>query len=236
MDVNLTVGGTNEFNVPSGKGEKAWEFSMPVTGRLLGFSGHLHDYGKLVRLEDVESGKVIAIVTATRTTDGKVLKLSRSLPGVSGDGILLKSGRKYRVVGVYDNPAGQPVNSAMAHMSGIFARRTSASGRRSIYRTPSCRMTSRRSTRPDRRAASTITGSTSTSPGGTPGVFRHVHSSRQPFGRDGLPGRHREGDDAGPDREAEVGGIVLGRAGADLGRYPRRSAPPSPGSLSFRFR
>jgi hypothetical protein len=121
MDVNLTVGGTNEFNLPSGHGEKAWEFTMPVTGHLLGFSGHLHDYGKLVRLEDVESGKVIATVTATRTPEGKVLKLSRSLPGVSGDGLLLKGGKKYRVVGVYENPSGEPVTAAMAHMSGIFA-------------------------------------------------------------------------------------------------------------------
>ncbi len=121
MDVNLTVGGTNEFDVPSGRGEKAWEFTMPLSGRLLGFGGHLHDYGKLVRLEDVETGKVVATVTATRSPEGKVLKLSRSLPGVSGDGIALKGGRKYRVVGVYDNPAGQAVSAAMAHMTGIFA-------------------------------------------------------------------------------------------------------------------
>jgi hypothetical protein len=121
MDVNLTVGGTNEFDVPAGRSEKAWEFTMPTSGRMLGFSGHLHDYGSSVRLEDVETGKVIATVKAKRAPDGKLLKISRSLPGVTGDGIALKGGHRYRVVGVYDNPTGETVNAVMAHMSGIFA-------------------------------------------------------------------------------------------------------------------
>jgi hypothetical protein len=121
MDVNLTVGGSNEFDVPIGKSEKSWEFTMPAGGRLLGFSGHLHDYGAGLRLEDVGSGKVIATVKATRAPDGKLLKLSRSLPGVGGDGIELKGGRKYRVVGMYDNPTGEPIAKAMAHITGIFA-------------------------------------------------------------------------------------------------------------------
>ena len=36
MDVNLTVGGANEFDVPPGRSEKAYTFSVPVEGRLLG--------------------------------------------------------------------------------------------------------------------------------------------------------------------------------------------------------
>ena len=36
MDVNLTVGGSNTFDVPPGKSTKAFEFSLPVGGRLLG--------------------------------------------------------------------------------------------------------------------------------------------------------------------------------------------------------
>jgi hypothetical protein len=122
MDANLTVGVGNEFDVPAGRSEKKFEFTMPLSGRLLGFGGHLHDYGTMVRLEDVASGKVIASVQATKAPDGKVLKISRSLPGVSGDGILLREGRKYRIVGVYDNPTGQTIEKgAMAHIVGLFA-------------------------------------------------------------------------------------------------------------------
>jgi hypothetical protein len=122
MDVNLTVGGSNSFDVNPGRTEKAWEFTMPLSGRLLGFGGHMHDYGTMVRLEDVERGKVIARVNATRKPDGKVTKVSRSLPGVGGDGIKLEAGRRYRVIGVYDNPTGQRITrGAMAHIVGLFA-------------------------------------------------------------------------------------------------------------------
>jgi hypothetical protein len=122
MDVNLTVGRGNEFDVPAGRSEKSWEFSLPVSGRLLGVGGHLHDYGVGVRLEDVQTGKVLTEVATTRTPDGKVTKIGRKLFGVSGQGLALKAGRRYRVVGVYDNPTGKLIKAgAMAHMVGLFA-------------------------------------------------------------------------------------------------------------------
>jgi hypothetical protein len=121
MDVNLTVGGSNTFDVPPGKSSKAYEFSLPVGGRLLGVGGHMHDYGVDVRLEDAETGKVLARVTATRDAQGKVSKMSRKLFGVSGDGLKLEADHKYRVVGQYDNPTGETkVKGAMAHMVALF--------------------------------------------------------------------------------------------------------------------
>ena len=107
MDVNLTVGGSNTFDVPPGKSEKAHEFTLPVSGRLLGVGGHLHDYGVRVRLEDAEIGKVLTEVVATRDSAGKVSKVSRKLFGVTGDGLKLKADHRYRVVGEYDNPTGR---------------------------------------------------------------------------------------------------------------------------------
>jgi hypothetical protein len=122
MDVNLTVGGSNTFDVPPGRSEKAHEFVLPVGGRLLGVGGHLHDYGVAVRLEDAESGKVLAEVKAARDSAGKVSKVSRKLFGVIGDGLKLKRNHRYRVVGEYDNPTGETlIRGAMAHMSGLFA-------------------------------------------------------------------------------------------------------------------
>ena len=121
MDVNLTVGGSNTFDVPPGRSEKAYEFTLPVGGRLLGVGGHMHDYGSLVKLIDAESGKELARVTARRDSSGKVIGVSRKLFGVSGEGLKLREGRRYRVVGVYDNPTGElrPAG-AMAHMVGLF--------------------------------------------------------------------------------------------------------------------
>jgi hypothetical protein len=122
MDVNLTVGGSNTFDVPPGKSEKAHEFTMPVSGRLLGIGGHLHDFGVSVRLEDAETGKVLTRIKATRDSMGKLLKVSRKLFGVTGDGLKLKANHRYRVVGEYDNPTNVTKHrGAMAHISGIFA-------------------------------------------------------------------------------------------------------------------
>ena len=121
MDVNLTVGGSNTFDVPPGKSSKSYEFTLPVGGRLLGVGGHMHDYGVDVRLEDAETGKVITRVTATRDSAGKVLGVSRKLYGVTGEGLKLKANHRYRVVGDYDNPTGElRVKGAMAHMVGLF--------------------------------------------------------------------------------------------------------------------
>ncbi len=122
MDVNLTIGGTNTYDVPPGRSEKSWDFEIPLNGRLLGYGGHLHDHGVGVRLIDLTSNKVIAQVKAERTSDGTVTGVSRSLPGVRGEGVRLRAGRKYRIIGTYDNPTGRVLkNGAMAHITGIFA-------------------------------------------------------------------------------------------------------------------
>jgi hypothetical protein len=121
MDVNLTVGHGNGFLIPPGRSEKAWEFTPSVGGRLLGVGGHLHDYGVGVRLEDAATGKVLTQIASVRTPDGKIKSMGRKLFGVSGEGLLLKAGRRYRIVGIYDNPTGEKINGAMAHMVGLFA-------------------------------------------------------------------------------------------------------------------
>jgi hypothetical protein len=122
MDVNLTVGGSNMFDVPPGRSTKSHEFTMPISGHLLGYGGHLHDYGVSVSLQDVATGKVIASVHSTRKPDGEITGVSRSLPGIRGAGVKLTAGKRYRVTAVYDNPTGQTlINGAMAHISGIFA-------------------------------------------------------------------------------------------------------------------
>jgi hypothetical protein len=121
MDVNLTVGGSNTFDVPPGHSTKSYEFTLPIGGRLLGVGGHMHDYGTRVRLEDAETGKVLTEVVAERSPDGKLVKVSRKLFGVSGSGLRLKGGHRYRVVGEYDNPTGElRIKGAMAHMVGLF--------------------------------------------------------------------------------------------------------------------
>jgi hypothetical protein len=81
----------------------------------------MHDYGTRVWLEDVQSGKVLTQVKAERDPEGKLVKVSRKLFGVSGDGLRLKANRRYRVVGEYENPTGEMrPKGAMASMVGLF--------------------------------------------------------------------------------------------------------------------
>jgi hypothetical protein len=122
LDVNLTVGGANEFDIPPGRSEKVYEFEIPTEGRVLGVSGHLHDYGREVRLEDVESGKVLTRVLARSRPDGSLHGMERHLFGVSGAGLKLKAGHRYRVIAVYDNPTSDTLaKGAMGSLVGIFA-------------------------------------------------------------------------------------------------------------------
>lgn len=122
MDVNLTVGGTNSFDVPPGHSTKSYEFTLPVNGRLLGVGGHLHTYGQVVRLEDAQTGKVLTKVEPTFDSKGNVIKMGRQLFGVRGSGLRLRAGHRYRVVAEYNNPTGMTLhNGGMAHMVGLFA-------------------------------------------------------------------------------------------------------------------
>ncbi len=122
FDTNLEVGGTNTFDILPGITEKSYEFSVPISGRLLGVSGHMHDFGSEVRLEEVASGKVLTTVKAEREANGKVTGVERHLFGVSGRGLKLEAGKMYRVVGIYDNPTDRKIDlGAMAEIVGIFA-------------------------------------------------------------------------------------------------------------------
>lgn len=124
MDANLTVGGSNTFDLPPGRFAKAHEFTLPVGGRLLAAGGHMHDYGVGVRLEDVATGKTLVHVDARRDGGGAVHGMERRLFGVAGDGLKLARGRRYRIAGVYDNPTTATLpRAAMAHMVGLFAPR-----------------------------------------------------------------------------------------------------------------
>jgi len=122
MDVNIqTNPEENRFNVPPGHFEIGYEFSPPLSGHLLVVTGHLHDYGTLVKLVDAATGKTLVQVNAKRDSLGHVLSIPRKLLAIRGEGLSLTAGHRYRVVGVFDNPTRDTSYGAMAHMVGLFA-------------------------------------------------------------------------------------------------------------------
>jgi hypothetical protein len=120
-DVNLHPGYGDAFDLPPGGGSKSSVFTMEVSGRLLAAGGHLHDYGKELRLEDVETGKVLAQVNAERKPGGEVAGVSHGLYGIFGRGPHLVAGRQYRLVAVYEGSPTDSIRGAMGLMGGIFA-------------------------------------------------------------------------------------------------------------------
>jgi hypothetical protein len=96
-------------------------FTMEVSGRLLAAGGHLHDFGKELRLEDVATGKVLARVNAQRTPTGEVTGVSHAIYGIFGRGPHLIAGRQYRLVAVYQGSPTDSIRGAMGLMGGIFA-------------------------------------------------------------------------------------------------------------------
>jgi hypothetical protein len=126
LDANNQVGGTNAWDLAPGRTERAWEFTLPVSGGLLGVSGHLHDHGLEVRLEDAETDEVLVELDARHDRHGRVKEVEthafRKWLGLRWDPLRLEAGHVYRVVGVYDSPLPDTVpNGAMAHIAGVFA-------------------------------------------------------------------------------------------------------------------
>lgn len=95
--------------------------SIPISGRFLVASGHLHDQGESVRFEDVESGRVLLEVRAHRSPDGTVHGVSRRLLALWGRGLRIEAGRRYRVVAVYNNVTVDTARHAMGELVGAFA-------------------------------------------------------------------------------------------------------------------
>jgi len=122
LDVNIqTNPEENRFNVPPGHFEIGYEFSPPLSGHLLVVTAHVHDYGVLVKLVDDASGKTLVEVKSKRDSLGHVLSMPRKLLAIRGEGLYLRAGHRYRVVGVFDNPTRDTSYGAMASMVGLFA-------------------------------------------------------------------------------------------------------------------
>jgi hypothetical protein len=122
LDVNNLPGMSSAYDLPAGRSSRAFEFSVPLDGRLLAISGHLHDYGLAVRLQDTETQRTVAEVRSVLGPDRSIVGVEqKKWIGLFGRGIRLRAGRRYRLIGEYDNPR-QPLRSgAMTQMIAVFA-------------------------------------------------------------------------------------------------------------------
>jgi len=117
LDVAGPVG-EKDFPVPPGRTVKAWEGSPATDARILAISGHVHDYARMLRLEDVTTGEVLWAADFD-TEAGHVTGVSRTMAWKRG-GILLHANHRYRAVVEYENPSGEPtLHGGMGVIGGI---------------------------------------------------------------------------------------------------------------------
>ncbi|MFI5208732.1 MAG: hypothetical protein ACHQX4_12050 [Gemmatimonadales bacterium] len=121
VDVHMVAGGFDTLSIPPGGRTISCEFTLPLSGHLLAASGHLHEHGRTVRLEEAASGREVVTVEARTDSTGRVIGMSRALLALWTDGKRLEAGRRYRLVVVYDNPTGATLTGMMGMMAGIFA-------------------------------------------------------------------------------------------------------------------
>ena len=122
VDVNNHIGGVTTFDVPPGKSTRAYEFEFPLSGRLIGIGGHLHDYGVAVRFEDAETGKVLVRLKSDRDDRGEISKVGRFIWGFHEEALAIDAHHKYRVVTEYDNPTRKNIAAGgMGHINGVFS-------------------------------------------------------------------------------------------------------------------
>ncbi len=123
MDIADVQGRPNTFMIPMGADTITREFMLPLGGRVLALSGHLHDWGTGLWLEDPATHKVITRVTPTLDSLGRITHMPLKLYGITGEGLKLEAGRRYRLVATYDNRSGASIDGAMGHLDGIIAVR-----------------------------------------------------------------------------------------------------------------
>lgn len=123
MDIADVKGKPNTFMIPTGTDTITREFMLPIGGRVLALSGHMHDWGTGLWLEDAASGRVITRVIPTLDSLGRITHMPLKLYGITGAGLKLEAGRRYRLVATYDNRSGSSIDGAMGHLDGIIAVR-----------------------------------------------------------------------------------------------------------------
>lgn len=120
IDVNNDIGGDNTFDITPGKSSKSFEFSSPVSGKLLAVGGHLHDYGIAIRLDDAATGATLVRLPADRDKNGRIKSMPRKFYAFNP--LKLEAGHRYRVVAEYDSPLSENIkDGAMGNLIAAIA-------------------------------------------------------------------------------------------------------------------
>jgi hypothetical protein len=117
LDV-MPPAGVHAYDLPPGHSVKSWEGRPAVPARLLAAGGHLHQYGKSLRFEDVTTGELIW--EARPELDHRRDVLSMPIHYFFPLGVSLDPAHRYRLTAEYDNPTGKVLpDGGMGALGGI---------------------------------------------------------------------------------------------------------------------
>lgn len=110
----------SSYDLEPGKSSTAARFTMKFPGALLGVGGHLHDYGRVLVLEDVTHKSAIANLKPQTDSSGRLVFMPVVSFADSG-GYRLEAGQVLKVTAAYDNPTGRYLpEGAMGIAVGYF--------------------------------------------------------------------------------------------------------------------
>ncbi len=122
MDVTPPQG-SHVFDLPPGVTEKYWEAQPAIGGRILGFTGHVHKYATVLRLEDRTANKVLWEAHPDTNAAGEIraIPLKRFLLTL---GLGIRSDHVYRLSVTYNNPTGAVIaDGGMGALGGVIVPR-----------------------------------------------------------------------------------------------------------------
>jgi hypothetical protein len=119
-DVTGAVGSSSMYDVPPGRSSRSREFTVPLSGRLLGVGGHLHDYGARLLLVNVSTGDTVYNGVPTVDSTGAILSMPIGNLWLHG-GYRIRAGQRFRLTAFYNNTSGRTIPmGAMGTLGGAF--------------------------------------------------------------------------------------------------------------------
>ena len=121
LDVAFPVG-DKFFPIPPGRSSKSYEGRPSIAGKIAAIGGHLHEFGRRIEVQEVETGKVIWSADPILDGNGKVTGVPiGKLFGLFKVGAPVRPDRTYRVTVYYDNPTGETLEAGgMGVVGGLF--------------------------------------------------------------------------------------------------------------------
>ncbi len=112
--------GNSGYDLKPGKSVTTGEFTIAYSGMLLGVGGHLHDYGRQLRLVDATRKEDIATLDPKLDPKGRILAMPIVRFADRG-GYRLDESEVVTVTATYDNPTGKLLpEGAMGIVVGYF--------------------------------------------------------------------------------------------------------------------